>query len=518
MKPRDIYLTDTLIVGAGIAGLSAAIEAVKDGTVVLAHKGRQNISATQLAQGGIAAALDKTDRPELHYKDTLYAGAGLCNKRAVRVLTKQGVPAVTGLLNMGVFFDRDEAGTERSGQRLAGTERPGQSFDGLELGQEAAHSRRRILHAGDATGAEIERSMAQYLRRTHQGRLTVYSEAQCLELLLENGRCIGAVFLTGSRQFAVLAGQTILSTGGYAQIFKYNTNPPALTGDGIALAYRAGARVRDMEFVQFHPTTLYGGTLSGRQFLISEAVRGEGAVLRNVLRRRFMPDYHPLAELAPRDIVTRAIIAELHKTNSDHVLLDFTTARTDIRARFPSIYRQCQELRINVAKDLVPVVPAAHYSMGGIVTDINGRTNIPGLLACGECASTGVHGANRLASNSLLEGLVFGQRAAQTARRERKKIKNLKPDIPQIKLSQPSGIRAAIQDIMWRYAGIIRDKAGLTTALEKLNALPEGAPEENNLLLCAKLCTAGALRRRESRGAHYRTDCPRAYIFSHFLC
>jgi L-aspartate oxidase len=489
-------ITDTLIIGAGVAGLSAAIEAVKGGAVTLVHKGRQNISATQLAQGGIAAALDKKDSPLSHYRDTLYAGAGLCNRRAVWTLVKQGRECAAALPDMGVFFDRDEAG--------------------LALGKEAAHSQRRILHAGDSTGAELERGLAQYLAKNQRGRLTVHTETQCLELIMSGRRCAGALFLAGTRQFAVLARHTILATGGYVQIFKYNTNPPEISGDGIALAYRAGARVRDMEFVQFHPTTLYGSYGGGRQFLISEAVRGEGAVLRNVLRRRFMPDYHPLAELAPRDIVTRAIIAELRKTNSDHVLLDFTTAKTDIRARFPFIYRKCQELNINAAKDLVPVVPAAHYSMGGIVTDIHARTNIPGLLACGECASTGVHGANRLASNSLLEGLVFGRRAVQTALRDRKKIIS-DPPLPQVKVNKPLGSRAVIQDIMWRYAGIIRDKAGLLTALEKLRVLPAGAPEENNLLLCALLCVEGALRRRESRGAHYRTDYPRAgWLGRHF--
>ena len=345
-----------------MAGLSAAIEAVKGGTVTLAHKGRQNISATALAQGGIAVVMDKTDRPQFHYRDTLYAGAGLCDRRAVRALVRQGIPAVTELLAMGVFFDRDEAG--------------------LALGREAAHSRRRILHAGDSTGAEVERGMAQYLLANARGRLAVQADTRCLQLLLEHGRCIGAVLAgSGGRQFAVLARQTVLCTGGYVQIFRHNTNPAALTGDGIALACRAGARIRDMEFVQFHPTALYTNASAERQFLISEAVRGEGAVLRNVLRRRFMPDYHPYAELAPRDVVSRAIVAEMHKTNSDHVLLDFTTARIDLRTRFPSIYRQCQTLRINIAKDLVPVVPTAHYAMGGIVTDVQGRTSVPGLLA-----------------------------------------------------------------------------------------------------------------------------------------
>ena len=481
-------ITDTLIIGAGVAGLSVAIEAVKGGTVTLVHKG--NISATQLAQGGIAAALDKKDSLLCHYRDTLYAGAGLCNWRAAWILVKQGRECAAALPEMGVFFDRDESG--------------------LALGKEAAHSRCRILHAGDSTGAELERGLAQYLAENNNGRLTVYPEAQCLELIMSNGRCAGAIIISDNKQFAVLARNTILAAGGYVQIFKYNTNPAALTGDGIALAYRAGAKVRDMEFVQFHPTTLYNSMAAGRRFLISEAVRGEGAVLRNVLRRRFMPDYHPLAEMAPRDVVTRAIVAEMKKTNSDHVLLDFTTAEVDLRTRFPSIYRQCQDLRINIAKDLVPVVPAAHYSMGGIVTDIYGRTNIPGLLACGECASTGVHGANRLASNSLLEGLVFGRRAARTALKNRKKI-NVDQNISEIKLNRSIGNCAVIQEVMWCHAGIIRDRTGLELALKKLNTLPPGAPEENNLLLCAKLCVTGALRRKKSRGAHYRTDYPRSH-------
>ncbi|MDR1324145.1 MAG: L-aspartate oxidase [Candidatus Margulisbacteria bacterium] len=486
---KDIRQTDILIVGAGIAGLSAAIEAVKGGRVVLAHKGSPNISSTQLAQGGIAVVMDKTDRPALHCRDTLYAGAGLCSKKAVRILVNEGMARVKEMLEMGVFFDRDDSG--------------------LLLGQEAAHSRRRILHAGDSTGAEIERGLWQYLQKNNQGNLTIYSPAQCLQLLIERGRCHGGIFLQDGQQFAVLARQTILATGGYVQIFKYNTNLSGLSGDGIALAYRAGAKIRDMEFVQFHPTSLYDLRPHESQFLISEAVRGEGAVLRNVLRRRFMPDYHPSAELAPRDVVTRAIVAEMRKTNSDHVLLDFTTSAINIPARFPSIYRQCQDLRINVAKDLVPVVPAAHYSMGGIATDIHGRTNIRGLLACGECASTGVHGANRLASNSLLEGLVFGRRAAAAALKDRTGEKAFAGNIDGVKINNSANIRAAIQEIMWKYAGIIRAKAGLTKAREKLQKLPDSSPEENNLLLCAKLCVRGALRRRESRGAHYRTDYPR---------
>ncbi|GBR73112.1 L-aspartate oxidase [Candidatus Termititenax aidoneus] len=478
-----------MIVGAGIAGLSAAIEAVKGGRVALAHKGSPNISSTQLAQGGIAVVMDKTDRPAFHYRDTLYAGAGLCAKKAVRVLVAESIPCVQEMLEMGVFFDRDD--------------------NGLILGQEAAHSHRRILHAGDSTGAEVERGMRQFLQKNDRGNLTLYSQAQCLQLLMERGRCHGGIFLQDGRQFVVLARQTILATGGYVQIFKYNTNFSGLSGDGIALAYRAGAKIRDLEFVQFHPTSLYDPRPHESQFLISEAVRGEGAVLRNVLRRRFMPDYHSYAELAPRDVVTRAIVSEMQKTNSDHVLLDFTTAAIDIPARFPSIYRQCQDLRINVAKDLVPVVPAAHYSMGGIATDIHGRTNIRGLLACGECASTGVHGANRLASNSLLEGLVFGRRAAAAALQDRSGEKVFAGNIDEVKINRSANIRAAIQEIMWRQAGIIRTQTGLTAALESLQSLPDSSPEENNLRLCAKLCVRGALRRKESRGAHYRTDYPR---------
>ncbi|GBR76015.1 L-aspartate oxidase [Candidatus Termititenax persephonae] len=484
----EVYFTDVLIVGAGVAGLSAAIEAAKGGKVFLAHKGDPNISSTQLAQGGVAVVMDKTDSPVFHYRDTLYAGAGLCTQKAVKVLVAEGIPRVRELLEMGVVFDRDDSG--------------------LILGQEAAHSHRRILHAGDTTGAEVERGMLAYLQKNNGDNLTLSPATQCLELLLERGRCVGGIFLRDGRQFAVLARNTVLATGGYVQVFKYNTNFADLCGDGIALAYRAGARIRDMEFVQFHPTSLYETRPQGSQFLISEAVRGEGAVLRNVRRRRFMPDYHAHAELAPRDVVSRAIVAEMRKTNADHVLLDFTTAAIDIPARFPSIYRQCQDLRINVAKDLVPVVPAAHYSMGGIATDIFGRTSVPGLLACGECASTGVHGANRLASNSLLEGLVFGRRAAVAALRDKGRggAAAGKHAVP---LRKPVGNRAAIQEIMWRQAGIIRDGAGLKTAWQKLQNLPTSSPDEDNLLLCAKLCVSGAWRRRESRGSHYRVDYPR---------
>lgn len=498
---QTVIHTDVLIIGKGLAGLAAAITAVPYRSVVMVHKGPQNYSSTSLAQGGIAVALDKGDSPELHIKDTLYAGAGLCNPKAVSVLTKDGLNAVSEMLKMGVVFDRSE--------------------HGLSFTKEGAHSRNRILHYGDATGAEIERALGKYLLANQYERLTLRPESRCLQLLVYRQRCYGAVFFDhqSQEQYAVVASNIILATGGYVQIFKNNTNPPEITGDGVALAYSAGAKVQDMEFVQFHPTSLYEPQHRPTAALISEAVRGEGAILRNTKLQRFMRQYHPQLELAPRDIVARAIWQEMQQTKSPHVLLDMSTVSLNLKERFPSIYKRCAEAGYDIAKDLVPVVPAAHYNMGGIKTDLNGQTTIGHLYAAGETAATGVHGANRLASNSLLEALVFGRRAAQDILRQEKRPLLIPKPIEKVSFVKEVNLknRARIQDICWQHVGIIRVAKGLRTALKELAAIKRehNDPETNNLLTCAQLTARAALRRTESRGSHYRADFPRKRLLWH---
>lgn len=476
------------MVGKGIAGLSAALTAGERHEVLLVCK-HDGAASTDLAQGGIAAALGADDSPRDHLKDTLTAGAGLCDRHAVRCLVENGPAAVRQLIAWGVEFETDK------GQ--------------VVLTREAAHRRKRIAHAGDATGSEIIRALNAQLKKR---KIPVKSNSVLIELIIDNRRCCGGIFFDTLKKeyFIIYAPVTILATGGYVQMYANHTTPQDCTGDGIACAYRAGAVIRDMEFVQFHPTTLVlPQRAEQRLFLISEAVRGEGAVLRNVLRQRFMPKYHAQAELAPRDVVARAIITEMKATNSDHVLLDLSSVSLNIRERFPVIYRQCSENGIDITRDLVPVAPAAHYSMGGIVTDVWGKTSLDGLYACGECASTGVHGANRLASNSLLEGVVFGMRAGEQAKqkkgciqpRDRQVMHNAKPTNEKVK--------EKIRSIMWQHVGIVRDEESLQKALQQLSKLPLTDRETMNVLCCAQLVIQGALRRCESRGSHYRKDYPK---------
>ena len=385
--------SDVCIIGTGIAGLTAALNCAKQGlTVTVLTKSSIKESSTLYAQGGIAVAMDKGDTPQLHYEDTIAAGAGHCDAKMVRILVEEGPKHVQDLIGYGANFDRNNGA--------------------LAYTKEAAHRTRRILHAGDATGREIEKTLGR--RVAQEARVRFFSHCSATALNLDSyGRCTQVWAETEAETVVVQASAVLIATGGCCQVFKHNTNPPGATGDGIILAKEVGAVISDMEFVQFHPTTLYVGDQKPISlFLISEAVRGEGAVLRNRHSERFMTTYHPAAELAPRDVVSRAVFSEIKKQGSEHVFLDLSSLKVSIKERFPTIYERCLAANIDLNTDWAPVAPAAHYMIGGIQTDEWGQTTVPGLYAAGEVASTGVHGANRLASNSLLEGLVFGARAA----------------------------------------------------------------------------------------------------------
>jgi L-aspartate oxidase len=491
---------DYVVIGSGIAGLYAALTARRYGTVCVLTKGSIDECNTKYAQGGIAAAVGADDDPELHYQDTLAAGAGLVDAKAARILVDSAADRISDLVALGVPFD---------------------STDGeVSLGREAAHSRNRILHAGgDSTGAHIEISLSGVARMS---RITVKEYLQAEEIAVEAGRATAVLALdvrTGSVE-RFDAGAIILATGGVGQMFRVSTNPDIATGDGIALAYRAGAEVQDMEFIQFHPTAL---RLPGVPiFLISEAVRGEGGLLRNAAGERFMPGYHEKAELAPRDVVARAIVSEMQRTGTDRVYLDITHQPAErVTARFPQIYRYCLDHGVDMTKEPVPVSPAAHYMMGGVRTSTWGETTVPGLFACGECACTGVHGANRLASNSLLETVVFAKRIVQRTQ-DPAAGAAAQPladaiDLPAARTeggAMPD--RASLQALMWDKVGIVRDGNGLLDAEARLAAFEAALPPPNdrashelaNMVLCGRLMAHAALLREESRGAHFRTDFP----------
>ncbi len=496
--------TDYLIIGSGIAGLFSAIYASKHGQVLIIAKKDIRESSTEYAQGGIAAVLMPDDSPQLHKQDTLKAGDGLCNEQAVDVLVNEGPERIRELIEIGVKFDTENGH--------------------LSLTREGAHSRRRILHAlGDATGHEIHRGLIEYVIDKLQ--VPVLQNFFAIDLIVSNGRVYGvyALDLKTGEIVAILSKITILATGGTGQLYRNTTNPSVATGDGIAMAFRAGASVMDMEFVQFHPTVFtYKNT---PPFLITEAMRGEGAVLLNDRGERFMPKYHPLAELAPRDVVARAIFREMQRTGASNVWLDISHKPADfIKKRFPNIYAFCLKHGFDLTKDSIPVAPAAHYLMGGVKTDLYGYTGLPGLYAAGETACNGVHGANRLASNSLLDGLVFGRRIFLKAPGEAQKVSdkellNIETDFNQENKNleeNPQKLRTELQNIMSEHVGIIRDKNSLSTALEKLGELEKRINrslnplwlENRNMLLVAKLITRSALLREESRGAHFRSDFP----------
>ncbi|MBT2290056.1 L-aspartate oxidase [Paenibacillus albidus] len=493
--------TDCIVIGSGIAGLFTAIQASKDRRVVMITKKSVMESNTRYAQGGIAAVIAEDDSPAYHRQDTLMAGAGLCSSAAVDVLVNEGPEGVHELIRLGTLFDKEDGV--------------------LALTQEGAHSHRRILHAnGDATGYEIVRALAEQVAE-HEN-IEVWDDHYVIDLITENGECVGVLLQrSGGGRLFLQGDATILCSGGAGQLYRYTTNPEVATGDGVAIAYRAGAQVRDMEFIQFHPTALsYPGA---PRFLISEALRGEGAVLRNIKGERFMDRYHELLELAPRDIVARAIVSEMELTKSTFVYLDITHKSSDlVKHRFPTIYETCMGYGLDITTDWIPVAPAAHYMMGGIKTDLYGESSLSRLFACGEVSSTGLHGANRLASNSLSEAVVFGRRIIE-------RIRELAPLEREV-LSVSSRLgrsesptqaiverRLKLQKVMVRYAGLRRNQEMLLKGLEELKRqLPifgsmlskREEYEFANMLTCSLLVTESALAREESRGAHYREDYP----------
>jgi L-aspartate oxidase len=512
--PPKFHRADYVVVGSGVAGLRAAIELSEAGSVLVLAKSDLSDSATSWAQGGIAVALSDEDEISLHEQDTIKAGDGLCRAEAVALLVEEGPKYITQLIEWGTEFDR-------AGTKLAFT-------------REAAHSRSRILHArGDSTGREISRAL---LARAHTiPHLHLRAHAFTTSLIVESGSVVGVRFideLDGS-QHEVRAGAVLLATGGLGRIYRETTNPDVATGDGMAIAYDAGAVLSDMEFMQFHPTAL--AVKGAPRFLLSEALRGEGGILRNVNLERFMKRYNEAQELAPRDIVARAIVSEMHRTGAGHVYLDMTKKTEEfLKKRFPRIYETCVSYGLDLATDMAPVCPAAHYMMGGVKTDLCGRTSLPGLYAAGETADTGVHGANRLASNSLLEGLVFGARSGQAMIKDAPVTKRQAVGLPGSPAPKPGNSPGAtnsaakpavnakpspvafdrIRDVMWRQVGIMRDGKELAGALTQLQAIelptlekPGRAEYEvRNLHSLALLMARSALAREESRGSHYRAD------------
>ncbi len=490
---------DFLVIGSGLAGLSFALEAAQHGRVAILTKSDLVESNTNHAQGGIAASMGDNDSWELHEKDTLIAGGGINDPAAVRYLVQNGPAAIEWLLSLGATFERSKDGK-------------------LALGREGGHSRNRIVHHADKSGWEVERAVSEAVRANPNIRFI--ENAFVTGLIMEEGRCIGAsVHIAEIGLRAVVASAVMLATGGCGKMFRHTTNPSVATGDGIALASLAGARIANMEFMQFHPTTLSHPQLPN--FLISEAVRGAGGNLRNHMGRRFMYDYDKRLELAPRDVVARAIVAEMQKLETWCVYLDVTHLKpADIQREFPTIWGQLRSVGIEMEKEWIPVVPAQHFSCGGVVTDIDGATNVPGLYAAGEVACTGVHGANRLASNSLLEAVLFGRAAGRHAAQGRyEPTTDVEPSEPKsIPESDAVRIRHSLQKRMTECAGIVRTNAGLREGLRIVESLRRefeaqpAAPyspyalEARNLLIGARYVLEGALSRKENVGLHYNLD------------
>jgi L-aspartate oxidase len=494
---------DFLVIGSGIAGLRAAISLAETGDVVMLTKADPRESNTGYAQGGIAAAVGSDDSPDLHLSDTIAAGDGLCVDNAVRVLVDDGPKYVRELIDWGVGFDRDSTGHPA-------------------LGREAAHSVRRVLHARDTPGREIGRVLWQKVQ-SHP-RVRVFDDALAMSLIAPGGECRGVVFVDRDGKLdRVEASRTLIATGGAGQVFRETTNPAIATGDGIAMAFEAGARVVDLEFIQFHPTAL--SVAGAPRFLLSEALRGEGAWLVNAAGERFVHRYESAGDLASRDLVARAIVREMERTNAPVFLSMDHLDHEYVRQRFPSITEACRRAGLDLATDRIPVSPAAHYVMGGIETDLDGRTSIAGLFAAGEAACTGVHGANRLASNSLLEGLVFGARAAAAMTGPVKAAALFgiaeQPVSLRSECSGDAPVAHVVRDLMWRHAGLLRSRDTLESLVARLSSwwgLLAHAQSEtglerefrrlSSLVTVSLLIARAALRREESRGGHFRTDFP----------
>ncbi|QVK19424.1 L-aspartate oxidase [Mycoplasmatota bacterium] len=490
---------DLIVIGSGLAGIYTALNVTSEKKVLLISKDEIRISNSSLAQGGIAGEIQNDDIAyQKHIEDTLLAGAYLNNRDALETLVYESSHNLNKLIHYGVNFDRDDEGN-------------------LLLTREGGHSERRILHAGgDATGKEIINALISLV--LHKDNITVLENTMAIDLIIDNNTCLGVSVLVDDKYFNIYSTSTALCTGGLGEIYKNSTNPAVATGDGIAMAYRAGANINNMEFIQFHPTAFFIKT-TGSRFLISEAVRGEGGYIRNIEGKRFMHKYHHLLELAPRDVVSQSIYREMYDTWSDHVYLDVTHLDAEfIKKRFPTIYQKCLDYGIDMTKDYIPVAPVEHFSVGGISVDLNGRTTIHNLYANGECCDSGVHGANRLASNSLLECVVFGERIAKNINEIENNKTIMKKDEKTIKISyfNYQDIRNQIKEIMERNVGIVRKEKNLVFAKEKIAQIISNLEknqiicktyyEVHNMATVASLIIYSALDRKESVGCHYRIN------------